>query len=74
MYLKIIKLKIKLLNYNVKILNLNNDISLKENTIVENNKLIQIIKKEEEVLKIFEVYGKMIGKNGISKLVLSSER
>jgi DNA repair exonuclease SbcCD ATPase subunit len=33
---------------------------------------IEQILKEEEVLKIFEVYGKMIGKNGISKLVLSS--
>ena len=48
------------------------DIILKENSITENKKIIEIIKKEEDVLKIFEVYGKMIGKNGISKLVLSS--
>ena len=68
----ILTLEVERDNSRTKILNLNNDISLKENTIVENNKLIQIIKKEEEVLKIFEVYGKMIGKNGISKLVLSS--
>jgi len=48
------------------------DIILKENSITENKKIIEIIKKEEDVLKIFEVYAKMIGKNGISKLVLSS--
>ena len=48
------------------------DIILKENSITENKKIIETIKKEEDVLKIFEVYGKMIGKNGISKLVLSS--
>ena len=55
-----------------KIQTLTSDISLKENSIEENKKMIEIIKKEEDVLKIFEVYGKMIGKNGISKLVLSS--
>lgn len=48
------------------------DITTKENSIEENKKMIEVIKKEEDVLKIFEVYGKMIGKNGISKLVLSS--
>jgi DNA repair exonuclease SbcCD ATPase subunit len=55
-----------------KIQTLTSDISLKENSIEENKKMIEVIKKEEDVLKIFEVYGKMIGKNGISKLVLSS--
>ena len=40
---------------------------------MQNNKdLIKTIKKETEVLKIYEVYHKMIGKNGISKLVLTS--
>ena len=40
---------------------------------ISNNKdLIKQILKEEEVLKIFDVYSRMIGKNGISKLVLSS--
>lgn len=52
--------------------NLNNDISLKETNIGDNQKIIEQILKEEEVLKIFEVYNRMIGKNGISKLVLSS--
>jgi DNA repair exonuclease SbcCD ATPase subunit len=51
---------------------LENDISNKSEKIVENNNLIHQIKKEEVVLKIFEVYNRMIGKNGISKLVLSS--
>jgi DNA repair exonuclease SbcCD ATPase subunit len=55
-----------------KIQSLENDISLKNNTIEENKNIISQIKKEEDVLKIFEVYSKMIGKNGISKLVLSS--
>jgi len=68
----ILTLEVERDNSRTKIQNLNNDITLKENTIVENNKLIEVIRKEEEVLKIFEVYGKMIGKNGISKLVLSS--
>ena len=40
--------------------------------IVEKESLIKTILKESEVLKIFEVYHKMIGKNGISKLVLTS--
>jgi DNA repair exonuclease SbcCD ATPase subunit len=55
-----------------KIQSLENDISLKNNTIEENKNIISQIKKEEDVLKIFEVYSKIIGKNGISKLVLSS--
>ena len=50
----------------------NNDITnrIKEN--VEKTIIIEQILKEEEVLKIFEIYNRMIGKNGISKLVLSS--
>ena len=52
--------------------NNDNDIKNKEEKIVENNSLIEQINKEEVVLKIFKVYNRMIGKNGISKLVLSS--
>jgi len=59
-------------NINNKITSLNSDITVKEEKITENKNTIEQILKEEEVLKIFEVYGKMIGKNGISKLVLSS--
>ena len=52
--------------------NNDNDIKNREEKIAENNSLIEQINKEEVVLKIFEVYNRMIGKNGISKLVLSS--
>mgnify|MGYP003971274281 FL=1 len=80
------KLESKILGYNqlletlnvtrdtlrTEIQDLNNDITLKETNISDNEKIIEQILKEEEVLKIFEVYNRMIGKNGISKLVLSS--
>ena len=80
------KLESKILGYNqlletlnvnrdtlrTEIQDLNNDTTLKETNIIENQKIIEQILKEEEVLKIFEVYNRMIGKNGISKLVLSS--
>ena len=49
-----------------------NDTKLKKEQNIENEKIIQQILKEEEVLKIFEIYNRMIGKNGVSKLVLSS--
>ena len=59
-------------NIKTEIQDINNDIKNKEEKITDNTKLIAQIRKEEEVLKIFEVYGRMIGKNGISKLVLTS--
>jgi DNA repair exonuclease SbcCD ATPase subunit len=40
--------------------------------IEENESLIKTIKKENEVLRIFDIYHRMVGKNGISKLVLTS--
>lgn len=49
-----------------------NEVKRLEDLIVEKNKLIDTIKKEKEVEKIFDVYCKMIGKNGIGKLVLRS--
>lgn len=49
-----------------------NEIKRLEDLIVEKHKLIDTIKKEKEVEKIFDVYCKMIGKNGIGKLVLRS--
>jgi DNA repair exonuclease SbcCD ATPase subunit len=42
------------------------------NAIVTKTKLIEIIKKEEEIEKIFKVYIELVGKKGISKLVLRS--
>ncbi len=59
-------------NIKTEIQNINNEITNKEEKITKNGELIIEINKEEEVLKIFEVYNRMIGKNGISKLVLSS--
>jgi DNA repair exonuclease SbcCD ATPase subunit len=57
---------------NKTITDLGNEIKNSENVIKENKELIKAIKKETDVLRIFEVYHKMIGKNGISKLVLTS--
>jgi DNA repair exonuclease SbcCD ATPase subunit len=41
-------------------------------SVVTKTKLIETIKKEEEVDKIFKVYIDLVGKKGISKLVLRS--
>ena len=57
---------------NKRISDLENEIKNSEGVILNNKDLIKTIKKETEVLKIYEVYHKMIGKNGISKLVLTS--
>jgi len=57
---------------NKTITDLENEIKNSEGVIEQNKELIKTIKKETDVLKIFEVYHKMIGKNGISKLVLTS--
>ena len=57
---------------NKRISDLENEIKNSEGVILNNKDLIKTIKKETDVLKIYEVYHKMIGKNGISKLVLTS--
>ena len=48
------------------------DITTNETAIVDKNKIIAQIKKESEVEKLFKVYIDMVGKKGISKLVLRS--
>jgi len=48
------------------------DIQNHRNNIVTKTKLIETIKKEEEVDKIFKIYIELVGKKGISKLVLRS--
>lgn len=48
------------------------DITQNENDIVNKEKIIEQIKKEDEIDKIFKVYIDMVGKKGISKLVLRS--
>lgn len=49
-----------------------NEITNNEKNIDDKNKIIEQIKKEEEIDKIFTIYEKMIGKNGISKMVIKS--
>jgi len=49
-----------------------NDITSNKNDIETKTKLIETIKKEEDIDKIFKVYIELVGKKGISKLVLRS--
>jgi DNA repair exonuclease SbcCD ATPase subunit len=48
------------------------DIQKNKDDIIEKTKLIETIKREDEVEKIFKVYIDLVGKKGISKLVLRS--
>ena len=48
------------------------DITKNEEDIITKENLIEQIKKEEEVDKLFKIYIEMVGKKGISKLVLRS--
>lgn len=43
-----------------------------EDTITKNKELIKTIKIEEEVKIIFEIYIRMVGKNGITKLIMKN--
>lgn len=49
-----------------------NDIKTNRDNIVVKTKLIETIKKEEEVDKIYKIYIDLVGKKGVSKLVLRS--
>ena len=55
-----------------KIERVSNDITLNTNNIGVKEKLIDTIKKEEEIDKIYKFYIELVGKRGISKLVLRS--
>jgi DNA repair exonuclease SbcCD ATPase subunit len=48
------------------------DIQINRDAIINKLKLIETIKKEEAIEKIFKVYIELVGKKGISKLVLRS--
>lgn len=48
------------------------EIQLNEQAIVTKTALIEQIKKEEEIEKIYKIYIDLVGKKGISKLVLRS--
>jgi len=55
-----------------KIENITNEITKLETQIINNGKLIEEIDKESEVEKIYKIYIDMVGKKGVSKLVLRS--
>lgn len=48
------------------------NIKLNRDSIVTKTKLIETIRKEEEIEKIFKIYIDLVGKKGVSKLVLRS--
>lgn len=76
----------KILGYNAKIDNLElektnkiklgerleNEITQNKTQIDKNNEYIKTIKAEEEIKTIFEVYQRMVGKNGIIKMIMRS--
>ncbi len=49
-----------------------NDLKVLRDAVVFKTKMIETLKKEEEIDKIFRVYIDLVGKKGISKLVLRS--
>jgi DNA repair exonuclease SbcCD ATPase subunit len=55
-----------------KIERIQSDLKINAESIISKNKLISTIQKEEEVDKIFKLYIELVGKKGISKLVLRS--
>ena len=72
-----IKTNISVLNHTkdetiTRIERVTNDIQNHKNNIVTKTKLIETIKKEEEIDRIFKIYIDLVGKKGISKLVLRS--
>jgi DNA repair exonuclease SbcCD ATPase subunit len=76
----------KILGYNAKIDNLElektnkiklgerleNEITQSKTQINKNNEYIKTIKAEEEIKTIFEIYQRMVGKNGIIKMIMKS--
>jgi DNA repair exonuclease SbcCD ATPase subunit len=80
------KLDSKILGYNTKISNLelektvkiklnerlDSENTQKETQINKNTEYIKTIKSEEEIKTIFEVYKRMVGKNGILKMFMKS--
>jgi DNA repair exonuclease SbcCD ATPase subunit len=55
-----------------KIERITSDIKVNKDSIITKTKLIETIKKEEEIDRIFKIYIDLVGKKGISKLVLRS--
>lgn len=48
------------------------DVLRSEDTIRKNTEIIKVIQTEEEVKIIFEIYSRMVGKNGITKLIMKN--
>jgi len=48
------------------------DIIRLEDTIIKSTEIIKVIKTEEEVKIIFDIYIRMVGKNGITKLIMKN--
>ncbi len=55
-----------------KLQRINTDLTNHNNSIEDKIKIIETLKKEEEIEKIFKIYIDLVGKKGISKLVLRS--
>lgn len=51
---------------------LDNEITQHKTQIDKNNEYIKTIKAEEEIKLIFEIYQRMVGKNGIIKMIMRS--
>ena len=72
-----VKTKIQVLEFTkdetiTKIEKIRNEIETNKANIITKTKLIETIKKEEEVDRIYKIYIDLVGKKGISKLVLRS--
>lgn len=55
-----------------KIQRVRTDVETNRTSVVTKVKLIELLKKEEEIEKIYKIYIDLVGKKGISKLVLRS--
>lgn len=55
-----------------KLAKITSDLTFNRESVINKTKLIETLKKEEEIDKIFKVYIDLVGKKGISKLVLRS--
>ena len=51
---------------------LKNDITNQETNITKYEELIEVIKSEEKIKIIFEIYSRVVGKNGIIKMIMKS--
>jgi len=55
-----------------KITSMSSRIAVNQKTLTNNEKIIEVIKKEEEIDNVFRVFIQMVGKNGIGKIVMNN--